>query len=242
MTGSSRPGSSRSRGCAPASWCRRRMRPSRCRRSRRARPIRASCRSCCRRARAIRSAIGATGRSMRRPSAPTGRSALHVQGYSGGHPSTGSGWPTYYMQEHYAMCGNMQDDRREPGVRRRVRALPQAQDRADRGRLRLGAGAGLAHGQALGTHAHGDAAPEAPAVRICARALLVHHAADRGAGEPARPRRDHRMGRLGPADVLDRLSALGLRRSAPRLQVPADAKRSEAMIFRDNAKALYGLQ
>ena len=24
-------------------------------------------------------------------------------GYSGGHASTGSGWPTYYMQEHYAM-------------------------------------------------------------------------------------------------------------------------------------------
>jgi predicted TIM-barrel fold metal-dependent hydrolase len=33
---------------------------------------------------------------------------LHVQGYSGGHASTGSGWPTYYMQEHYAMVGNMQ--------------------------------------------------------------------------------------------------------------------------------------
>ena len=34
--------------------------------------------------------------------------ALHVQGFSGGHASTGSGWPTYYMQEHYAMVGNMQ--------------------------------------------------------------------------------------------------------------------------------------
>jgi len=33
---------------------------------------------------------------------------LHVQGYSGGHASTGSGWPTYYIQEHYAMVGNMQ--------------------------------------------------------------------------------------------------------------------------------------
>ena len=31
-----------------------------------------------------------------------------MQGYSGGHASTGSGWPTYYMQEHYAMVGNMQ--------------------------------------------------------------------------------------------------------------------------------------
>ena len=34
--------------------------------------------------------------------------ALHVQGYSGGHASTASGWPTYYLQEHYAMTGNMQ--------------------------------------------------------------------------------------------------------------------------------------
>ena len=35
--------------------------------------------------------------------------ALHVAGYSGGHPSTGSGWPTYYIQEHYAMSTGMQN-------------------------------------------------------------------------------------------------------------------------------------
>jgi predicted TIM-barrel fold metal-dependent hydrolase len=35
--------------------------------------------------------------------------ALHVQGYSGGHASTGSGWPTYYMQEHYATTTGMQN-------------------------------------------------------------------------------------------------------------------------------------
>jgi uncharacterized protein len=41
--------------------------------------------------------------------ASTGRPiALHVQGYSGGHATTASGWPTYYMQEHYAATGNMQ--------------------------------------------------------------------------------------------------------------------------------------
>ena len=34
---------------------------------------------------------------------------LHVQGYSGGHPSTPAGWPTYYMQEHYAMTSGMQN-------------------------------------------------------------------------------------------------------------------------------------
>jgi uncharacterized protein len=34
--------------------------------------------------------------------------ALHVAGYSGGHSSTGTGWPTYYLQEHYAMATGMQ--------------------------------------------------------------------------------------------------------------------------------------
>ena len=33
---------------------------------------------------------------------------LHVQGFSGGHASTSSGWPTYYMEEHYAMSTIMQ--------------------------------------------------------------------------------------------------------------------------------------
>ena len=35
--------------------------------------------------------------------------ALHVQGFSGGHASTPSGWPTYYMQEHYAATTGMQN-------------------------------------------------------------------------------------------------------------------------------------
>jgi predicted TIM-barrel fold metal-dependent hydrolase len=33
---------------------------------------------------------------------------LHVQGFSGGYPSTASGWPTYYMEEHYATATGMQ--------------------------------------------------------------------------------------------------------------------------------------
>ncbi len=80
--------------------------------------------------------------------------ALHVQGFSGGHASTASGWPTYYLQEHYAASSGMQNTAHQPGVRGRARALSQAQGGADRGRLRLGAGAVLAHGQALGAHAH----------------------------------------------------------------------------------------
>jgi predicted TIM-barrel fold metal-dependent hydrolase len=34
---------------------------------------------------------------------------LHSAGFSGGHASTGSGWPTYYMQEHYAFTTAMQN-------------------------------------------------------------------------------------------------------------------------------------
>ena len=74
----------------------------------------------------------------------------------------------------------------EPGVRGRARALPEAQDRNDRGRLRLAAGVVLAHGQALAAHARRDAASQASSVRVCPPALLVHDAADRGArGPPA---------------------------------------------------------
>jgi predicted TIM-barrel fold metal-dependent hydrolase len=35
--------------------------------------------------------------------------ALHVAGYSGGSSSTGTGWPTYYMQEHFAQSSGMQN-------------------------------------------------------------------------------------------------------------------------------------
>jgi predicted TIM-barrel fold metal-dependent hydrolase len=36
--------------------------------------------------------------------------AMHVAGYGGGNPQSGSGWPTYYMQDHYAMTTNMQNN------------------------------------------------------------------------------------------------------------------------------------
>lgn len=34
--------------------------------------------------------------------------ALHPANVDGGYPSTGSGWPTYYLQEHYAFQAGMQ--------------------------------------------------------------------------------------------------------------------------------------
>ena len=70
------------------------------------------------------------------------------------------------------------------------------------------------------------AASEAAAVRICARAFLVHDAADRRAGRGNASALADRMGRRRPPAVLVGLSALGLRRSALRLQDAADGSRA----------------
>ena len=184
-SGSSKTSSARSRGCAPASWCRRRTPGLAVERDRAARRRSGVRRRSCISPRTERSARATAlladlrgGRAL-----PDGRSAcISAKASAAATPRPASGWPTYYMQEHYAFDDRHADAGGEPGLRRRVRALPRAQGGADRGRLRLGAGAGLAHGQALGAHAQGDAARQASAVGIPARACLVHHPADRGAG------------------------------------------------------------
>src|SRR5262249_7574241 len=86
----------------------------------------------------------------------------------------------------------------------------------------------LAPRQALRAHARRGAAPEAQALRIHPRACVVDDATHGGARpqEPA-PRHDG-MDRLGPAAVCLRLSALGLRRSLPRLPGGAGARAAQA--------------
>ena len=163
----------------------------------RAPTTRPSCRSCSRRARASRSATAATGRSTRRPSAPACRSACTCRASAAAMPRPArAGRPTTCRSTTRcaATCRARVTSLVFEGVFER---FPEAEGGADRGRLRLGAGAVLAHGQALGAHAQGDAAAQAPAVGICARAFLVHHPADGGAGESAASRRDHATGSAG---------------------------------------------
>ena len=59
---------------------------------------------------------------------------LHPAGLSGGHATSGTGWGTYYMQEHYGFGTRHDRQRRQPDCRRRVRALPGAESSDDRNR------------------------------------------------------------------------------------------------------------
>ncbi len=110
----------------------------------------------------------------------------------------------------------------QPDLRGRVRALPDAEGGAGRGRLRLGARACLADGPAVRQAAPRGAASEAPAVGVHAEQRLVHHPAGGGAGAARAPGGCDRVDGLGSRAVRDRLSALGLRRSRPGAADPDD--------------------
>ena len=139
---------------------------------------------------------------------------VHAFGF-GGYPVTGSGWPSFYIED---MVGHAQSSQSFltslviEGVFERIPNfklvliesgfawLPPLAWRLDK----------------LWTPAEaGDAAPEARAVRIHPRERLADHPADGGAAAArARAGRD-RLDRLGPAAVRHRLPALGLRRPDP---------------------------
>ena len=139
---------------------------------------------------------------------------LHVQGYSGGHPSTPAGWPTYYMQEHYAMTSGMQNTLMSLVFEGVFERFPKLKIVMIEG--------GFAWAPALGWRMdkHWERMrKETPQVKRPPSEYVREHvwfttAADRGAGDPAPSRRHDRLDRLGQADVFDRLSALGLRPSA----------------------------
>ena len=105
---------------------------------------------------------------------------IHVGGY-GGHAPTGGGWPSYYCEEHQSNAHTMAANSREPRHRRRAGTLPEAEDRLYRGRLRLDSFGDVADGPAFRALPQRGAASQAQAVRICPRAVLVHHPADRRA-------------------------------------------------------------
>ena len=163
---------------------------------------------------------------------------IHVFGTSG-RPASSTGWPSFYiedMTEHASCC---QAQVASLMLRRRVRALPGAEDRDDRGRLRLDAVARLAHGQELEAAQGRGAAPEEGAVGIHARALLGLDPADGGDREAGAADRHHEVDRLGQDHVLVRLSALGFRRSVRSSLPPSlDEKTARHDLLPENARAL----
>ena len=137
---------------------------------------------------------------------------VHAFGF-GGYPVTGSGWPSFYIEDMVGHAQSAQSFLTSLVIEGVFERIPEFQAGADRVGLRLAAAAGLAARQALAPAEAGDAAPEARAVGIHPRKRLADHPADGGAAAArARAGRD-RLDRLGPAAVRHRLPALGLRRS-----------------------------
>ena len=90
---------------------------------------------------------------------------VHAFGF-GGNPITASGWPSFYIEEMVGHSQCQQTRAGEPRAGRRVRAVSDAQDDHDRGRLRLGAVAVVAARQGLAAAAKRSAACQAAAVGI----------------------------------------------------------------------------
>ena len=59
-------------------------------------------------------------------------------------PITGAGWPSFYLEDHAGHVDGVPGPGHQPHLRGRLRAVPEAEDRADRGWLRLAAVAVLA--------------------------------------------------------------------------------------------------
>ena len=147
---------------------------------------------------------------------------LHQANINGGHPSTGSGWPTYYMQEHYAFMPHLQSvvvSLIFEGVFERFPRLNVVIIEA-----------GYTWAPALGWRMDKcweRMRKEVPHLKRPPSDYLREHIwfTTQPIEEPVDP--DHlvemiRLDRLGPHAVLDRLSALGFRRPALRHQVQDD--------------------
>ena len=134
---------------------------------------------------------------------------VHAFGF-GGYPVTGSGWPSFYIEDMVGHAQSSQSFLTSLVIEGVFERIPNFKLVLIEFWLRLAAAARLAARQAVEPAEAGDAAPQACAVGIHPRKRLADHPAHGGAA-PARARvgRD-RLDRLGSAPLRHRLPALGL--------------------------------
>ncbi len=135
---------------------------------------------------------------------------LHPAAHPGGAPSTGLGWPSYYMQEHYTFATACEAQATSLVMEGVFEEFPKLKIAMIESGFQLGSDPGLAHGPHLGAHAQGGPAPQASAFGISARAFLVCHPADGRTGKSATPDGRLQLDWLGQDHVFVGLSALGL--------------------------------
>ena len=110
--------------------------------------------------------------------------AIHFGG-AGGGPITGSGWPSHYIEDHGGMPQAFQPQVASLVFSRRLRTIPDAESRIDRGRSCLDASADLAPRPVLAPSRRRGTQSSPSTVRVCAPALLDHYPADGGAAQSA---------------------------------------------------------
>ena len=137
---------------------------------------------------------------------------VHAFGF-GGYPVTGSGWPSYYIEDMVGHAQSSQSFLTSLVIEGVFERIPNFKLVLIESGFAWLPSAGLAAGQALEPPEAGNAASEARPVRVHPRKRLADHAADGGAAAARACAGRDRLDRLGPADLRHRLSALGLRRS-----------------------------
>ena len=161
---------------------------------------------------------------------------IHVGG-TNGHPSTGGGWPSYYMEEHHAVAQTMQAVltslvfegvfERFPELRVVIMEgglgwIPSLSARMDKHWSRL--------------RSEVPHLKRSPSEYVREQVWFTTQPMEEP-GSAAAINRPVRPDRLGPPVVLDRLSALGFRRSAPRIQ-GALSEAQRAQLLYANAQAI----